>query len=365
MINIQTLVDYAIKHPQLILIDKKDDLMKLNYTKKTIYNNLWNQYTIVCRGIIIDATNYEIIAYPFDKFFNAWEYKQRKVNIPYHLNYWVTEKLDGVLIIPYQYKDRLAFSSRGKFDSEYSKYAKKIATFDNLPLEDYTFIFELISPKFSRGNFLVIEYEKADLVLIGVRNKKKNLLLTPPEVIKIAENLNLTHFAIVDYDIKKIEKLQRDYSRSKKEGWVVFFQNRFLLKIKRLEYLDLVKAKTNLNYKTLLKKLPNKKDYNSFLSLLPEELKKTAEIMEKNIKRKRDKELHPILKIFTSIPKEIKEDQSRFFQYIREKHRSIFRELAKYFHTGSPKNLYPIIYRKELKEIKDLSKILKFFHLLK
>jgi len=50
------------KHPFL-------DLFIYNYTHKTQYNGLWDQYTERCRGLIMDG-NGCVLNNPFPKFFN-------------------------------------------------------------------------------------------------------------------------------------------------------------------------------------------------------------------------------------------------------------------------------------------------------
>ena len=142
--NLKKLIDYAKTNPKLIKIYSMGKLLKLNYTTHCMYKGVWNEYTTFSRGIIIDSDTYELIANPFPKFFNEFEYKNKNIRIPYELPYWITEKLDGVLIIPFNYKNKLYFSSRGSFNNEYIEKAEKIAPFDELP-EKFTFMLDYLA----------------------------------------------------------------------------------------------------------------------------------------------------------------------------------------------------------------------------
>ena len=70
------------------------DLWIYNYTNKTQWEKHWNDWTLRCRGLIMDE-KYNIIARPFEKFFNLGEIDHDIPNLPFE----VTEKMDGSLII--------------------------------------------------------------------------------------------------------------------------------------------------------------------------------------------------------------------------------------------------------------------------
>jgi RNA ligase len=78
------------KHP-------KADLYIYNYTQKAQYERLWNDWTLACRGLIMDR-DYNIIARPFKKFFNLGEFENQ--DIP-NESFEVYEKMDGSLGILY------------------------------------------------------------------------------------------------------------------------------------------------------------------------------------------------------------------------------------------------------------------------
>ena len=52
------------KHPEA-------DLFIYNYSAKTQYERIWNEITLACRGLILDAEG-NFVARPFAKFFNLF-----------------------------------------------------------------------------------------------------------------------------------------------------------------------------------------------------------------------------------------------------------------------------------------------------
>jgi len=109
-----------------------------------------------CRGIILDETNnWQIVSYPYDKFFNYGECHAPKLN-------WsksqVSEKLDGSLMILYFYQGKWCVQSSGMADAAGDVSGFRFSFRQlfwqvwqelkySLPMEtDYCFIFELMTP---------------------------------------------------------------------------------------------------------------------------------------------------------------------------------------------------------------------------
>jgi len=346
--EVKKLVDYVKQYPKLVSVAKMDYLIKLNYTTEAIYAERWNPYLMTCRGIIIDTRTYDVIAHPFDKFFNDHEYVRMGIRIPVEMRYWITEKLDGVLIIPYHYENKLCFSTRGSFRNEFIDKAYAIATFKDLPLTEYSFMFELISPGFSKGDFLVTHYDHEALVLVGVRSHRTGLLLTPPEVVALARQHRLEYYQIFENTYDQIKDLQNRIAGSTLEGWVIFFENQFLLKVKRSEYLNLFRIIKNINAKTILKILLENA-YGEFIKSVPEELRSTVQTLCDRITQQRNARVAEVLAIFEAIPQEIKQDRKQFFLYISEHvPRKFFKYLAQYWQTRTEIDLHPHFYREML-----------------
>jgi len=125
------------KHPEY-------DIYILNYTPKTQGNGLWDDYTLSCRGLVIDA-NGNILARPFQKFKNFEEHDPKEIDMSKPFE--IYEKMDGSLIIVFYYdvKREWIVASRGSFISEQSLEAKKMMGLKTEKLEKgYTYLFEII-----------------------------------------------------------------------------------------------------------------------------------------------------------------------------------------------------------------------------
>jgi len=68
------------------------DLFIYNYSETAQFERFWNEVTLQCRGLILDA-NYTIMARPFPKFFNLEELVNEPIpNLPFE----VYEKMDAI-----------------------------------------------------------------------------------------------------------------------------------------------------------------------------------------------------------------------------------------------------------------------------
>ena len=111
-----------------------------NYTPKVQYENLWDEITLMTRGLVVDDLG-NIVARPFAKFFNWEEMKHTPTD-----DFEVFEKVDGSCIILFYYNHEWVFASRGSFTSEQSVKAKELSS--KYPLHSLdkqkTYIFEII-----------------------------------------------------------------------------------------------------------------------------------------------------------------------------------------------------------------------------
>jgi RNA ligase len=92
-------------------------LLIWNYTAKAAYNRIWNEHTMMCRGLIT-TTEGLIVARPFPKFFNVEEWTGALAKEIPAEPFEVYEKLDGSLGIVFNYDGRWMISTRGSFESD-------------------------------------------------------------------------------------------------------------------------------------------------------------------------------------------------------------------------------------------------------
>ncbi len=132
------------------------------YSDRCVYDNAWNEFSLMARGLILDLPNRRIAATPFTKFFNYGERGNPALpDEPFE----VYEKYDGSLIIIYHYNGKWNAATRGSFDSQQARWAQdRIDAADVAALEPgVTYLAEAVYPE----NRVVIAYRDPALVLLS------------------------------------------------------------------------------------------------------------------------------------------------------------------------------------------------------
>ena len=241
-----------------------------NYTAKVQYENLWDDVTILCRGLVTDYEG-NIVSRGFPKF---WNLEQNR-HIPTD-QFEVYSKLDGQYIGMFWYNGELVVNSRGSFTSIYAVEAKRILhekyySFIQRTRKDTTYCFELIG--FEQ---IVVKYDQPDLVLTGIFNNGFD------ESIK---HLKFEHLEIPV--VKKYDGL--DYTQIKQlnwqnhEGFVVKFSNGQRCKIKFEDYVRLHRQMTNLSTTAVWEALRDGKPVSSILNNVPDEFYDKIRQYEKSL----------------------------------------------------------------------------------
>jgi RNA ligase len=235
------------------------DLTIYNYTKETQYKGEWDAIILMCRGLVLNSEG-EIVARPFSKFFNDSELN--KEEIPKGLPFDVYEKMDGFLLILFQYKGEWVLASRGSFDSDFQKEGYKIIQplLERVTLDPkYTYLFECITPAFT----IVVNYEgRKDVVLLGAIETETGKELEYSDLEKIGFSLPKKY----DYtDYTNIKKL--DWNNA--EGFVIKFSNGFRMKIKFETYTKIHGALIRLSNIKIWKLL--KDGYKNLIAGFPDE----------------------------------------------------------------------------------------------
>ncbi len=141
----------------------------LNYTQQAIFTpEHWNHVTDKCRGIIYDSRTLEVIARPFQKFWNINDARHPETmmeNLPSSAP-TLTRKMDGSLGIAYQMDGKWSIATRGSFTSEQAKWATGwLMQQDRFHLpRNCTALFEIIYPE----NQIVVRYTHSGLTLLAV-----------------------------------------------------------------------------------------------------------------------------------------------------------------------------------------------------
>lgn len=252
------------------------DLRILNYTKKTQHRRIWDRYTTICRGLIIDWEN-NILNNPFTKFYNLGECEKLTIkNLPAEVPS-VTEKLDGMLGILYEESDRKcgkegsgAIATRGMFDSDHAKWATKWLRSKGYCMEDfkddYTYLLEIIYP----GSKIVVNYKnRAELVLLAVRNNNNGYEL---DHVAEAQELGLSYAKEYNFDgVDDIIEFLKNKKGAESEGFVCKYSNGLRIKIKSADYLRLHKILTGVSTKDIWMSLRFKGNVDDIVELVPDE----------------------------------------------------------------------------------------------
>ncbi|RYU97164.1 RNA ligase [Emticicia agri] len=248
------------------------DLYIYNYSAKAQYDRVWNEWTLACRGLIMNA-DYEVVARPFGKFFN-WGELANQV-IPQE-SFEVYEKMDGSLGILYWIGEIPYIATRGSFNSDQAKVATqllhtKYAT--SIPLLDKTktYLFEIIYPE----NRIVVNYgDTKALVLLGVIDTKTGeecaLQQIGFEVVKLYDGINDL------YQLKKLEENNR-------EGYVIKFESGLRLKVKFEEYQRVHQIITRVSNVNIWEHLKEGNDLREILDRVPDEFYDWVKMTEQQL----------------------------------------------------------------------------------
>jgi len=237
------------KHPT-------EKLYIYNYSNKAQFEWLWNDETMLCRGLIVDE-NYNIISRPFRKFFNI---EQLEYKMP-DCSYDVYCKLDGSLGISYKTGDSYAIATRGSFESLQALKATKMLNKYNYKFEDgKTYLFEIIYPL----NRIVVDYkDREELILLAIIDNETG------------EDHELQDIGFETVGIFKAQPLETlmKIQRKNEEGFVLKFVNGDRIKIKMDEYKRLHKLLTGVSEKRVWENL-KEGSVNELLENVPDEFHK-------------------------------------------------------------------------------------------
>ena len=230
-----------------------------NYTEKVQYENLWDEVTLMCRGLVTDDKG-NIIARPFKKFFNIEEGKYTPTK-----DFEVYEKMDGSLGIVFNYNLEWIFATRGSFTSDQAIKAKEIfyKKYNDLLLSrSNTYLFEIIYPE----NRIVVDYGNEEkLVMLGEIHTELGEELDVMFNVDLGFDVVKKYSSITDY--KQLKAMVKD----DQEGFIVKFSNGDRIKIKGAEYLRLHKIMTNMSTTAIWECLKNGDDIETLLKDVPDE----------------------------------------------------------------------------------------------
>jgi RNA ligase len=241
-----------------------------NYTEKVQYEGLWDDITLMCRGLVTDDKG-NVVARPFKKFFNMEEGKHTPTS-----DFEVYEKMDGSLGIFFYYEGGWVMATRGSFTSDQAvKGYEMMFNYDFANLhKDYTYLFEIIF----KENRIVVNYDFEDVVLLGMVNTKTGYEVdlygedTDVRLKNLVSNVGLK--VVNKYDGISDYRTLKSMVKNNEEGFIVKFSNGDRMKIKGEEYLRLHKIMTQVSTTSIWEVLSNGDDIDALLKDVPDEFYK-------------------------------------------------------------------------------------------
>jgi T4 RnlA family RNA ligase len=250
------------------LIDRnfhdKFPLAIMCYGRKAVYDNIWDSVTTKCRGLIYNTETFEIVARPFEKFFNYGDTNSAKMEFP--ISAWpepeIYEKMDGFLCILYNYNGIDYIASKSSFNSVHAKWATKwyqkhFTDCVSFWPKGFTPVFEGITPNLR----IVVDYGKREgLTLLALVNNETGEEV-PFTVLKEYAHINVLEIADTHECSMAVALADANTDKHNFEGYVLVWQRPgqtpFRLKVKYLEYLRLHRMVTQVSPKRILEALSN------------------------------------------------------------------------------------------------------------
>lgn len=251
----------------LIRRQTNGSLFIYNYTEAAQFSRAWDDYTLMARGLILDA-NGTVIAKPWGKFFNLGE--PSCPSLP-DLPYDVFEKLDGSLGIWYHHDGAWRVATRGSFENEYTAYAQQFAPLLADMAETVTVLTEICMPSDADGMPRAVDHTPG-VYLLGAVNRVCGDDICP----RIAREYWRGTMAAKWEGNESIETfLHRALEQEGMEGWVIRYADGTRVKIKTSWYLRLFRAISNLTEKHIRELMLD--GGTEWLKDFPEELRDDAE----------------------------------------------------------------------------------------
>lgn len=255
-----------------VTVKSEGDYLLFNYNALATYEGTWNAFERMSRGLIIDKVKHQLLAYPFDKFFNWGQHgwaTESKID-------YVTAKMDGSLGVcwfDYQ-RDMWRITTRGSFNSEQAiwatnhlnrQYGVRLSELS----KSYTYLFEIIYP----DNRIVVDYGQYEgLILLAAR---VNIGSYPFEKLKrlryIANQLLCPIAPMTVFDkVEDIIDYIPNLAGIKKEGFVSVHVDGTRWKFKGDDYLRIHKVISTLSFKNVLKAV-SEGTYLDWIEAIPDE----------------------------------------------------------------------------------------------
>ena len=234
-----------------------NNISSFNFTEDAFYDKVWNEQTILARGLYIDTDKMKIVARGFNKFFNINEKPETKLQmLEYKLKFPVTcyIKENGFLGLISYHNNDLFITTKSDPSGNFAKYFKDMLyskmseeSINNMKdickNEDVTLVFECVDMK---NDPHIIEYPDSNIYLLDIiKNDIKFSHCDYNNLVNVANKLNISvkskAFEISSwpefYDwYIEVTNPNYMYNNRNIEGFVIEDSNGYMLKIKLFYY---------------------------------------------------------------------------------------------------------------------------------
>lgn len=220
-----------------------ETLIQLDYSK--LVGRWWNLLTKNSRGHLYQYPELELVSLPFQKFYNVNEREETQLHaLDMKQPLTIMEKLDGTMIHLFEVGGNIISGTRGSVGEYYYNdkammFVQKAHHHKILQLikMGYTPMFELLLQEEDEYG-QTVRYQEEDLRLIAIRHRETGAYVHPTELQRVATDLGVqsaTYYREKNmYDILEEQKNVKNF-----EGWVVYFEDGTMVKLKAEDYLKL------------------------------------------------------------------------------------------------------------------------------
>ena len=255
------------------------------YTETCAYAEHWTTATRLCRGLIVDDSTGEIVAWPFPKFWNHHDHVNGKPYagpLPLHEPFEVYDKVDGSLGIVFRHSGRWHVATKGSFESDQAKWAQRWIDDRQAGaflVPGWTYLVEITYPE----NRIVVRNEgPGTLTLLGTYDSDG----TEIPLDRARDTWELTGGDIVmPYPTDTLAAVVQAAADSRHpitgeplpgneaEGWVVRFASGLRVKIKTTDYVRLHGVLSRTSPRTIWEALAAGNDPAQLLDTVPDEFR--------------------------------------------------------------------------------------------
>lgn len=258
-------------------------MIGFDYTQEAEFEAKWTYFERISRGLVLDAVTGEVLARPYDKFFNIGQhnaYPESPISC-------VLEKADGSLGIIFrdQHED-IRCNTRGSFQSDQAVWATEYIKRNEIHFPyGCTTLCEIVYPE----NRIVVDYRGLETLIIhGVRDNNTGKYWHMEDIhdffhndVKVMKSIDLIDtFAFCSVE-ESIDFVNRQ-SGVELEGVVIVCEDGERFKVKGEDYLRLHRLVTDISPKRVWELLCAG-NYEDYRKQIPDEFIKEFDEYAKEI----------------------------------------------------------------------------------